>query len=241
MIQNFCINDFEGPLDLLLHLIRSSQMDIYEINVESITSQYLDFINSSKELSVDIASEYLVMAAELVHLKSKLLLNKKDDKEEAEESEFDINSEEDLRNRLLEYERVKGITDQFKLLEEKRSEFFTKLPSDLSEFKDDTVQLNGDASVEDLVNAFQLFLDRQKLSKPLNTKITKKEFSVAERTHQIRNILREKGKCEFTSLFEVLTKPYVVVTFLSVLEMAKNNEIMINQEKTYGDIILEMK
>ena len=95
MIQNFCINDFEGPLDLLLHLIRSSQMDIYEINVESITSQYLDFINSSKELSVDIASEYLVMAAELVHLKSKLLLNKKDDKEEVEESEFDINSEED--------------------------------------------------------------------------------------------------------------------------------------------------
>lgn len=132
MTYNFCINDFEGPLDLLLHLIRSSKMDIYEINIESITRQYLDFINNSDNLSVDTASEYLVMAAELIHLKSRLLLNRRD---EEEDSEYELNNEEDLTNKLLEYQRVKELTNSFKELEDKRSEFYTKIPSDLHEYR----------------------------------------------------------------------------------------------------------
>ena len=239
MTYNFCINDFEGPLDLLLHLIRSSKMDIYEINVSSITKQYLDFINMSKDMSVDIASEYLVMAAELIHLKSRILLNKKDESEE--DNEYELNSEEDLRNKLLEYEKVKELTTSFKQLEEKRSEFYTKLPSDLSEFRDEHLVPDGEVGVEDLVNAFELFLSRQKLNKPLNTKITKRELSVTERTHQIRNILKMRKRCEFTSLFESISKPYVVVTFLSILEMSKNKEIILTQDKTFGEIIIEMK
>lgn len=239
MIYNFCINDFEGPLDLLLHLIRSSKMDIYEINVESITRQYLDFINHSKDLSVDIASEYLVMAAELIHLKSRILLNKKEETEE--DSEYEFNNEEDLKNKLLEYERVKKLTSSFKELEEKRSAFYTKLPSDLSEFKDEHLALDSDVSLEDLINSFELFLSRQKLNKPLNTKITKRELSVTERTSQIRKILKQSKKCEFTSLFEEFSKPYIVVTFLSILEMSKNKELLITQDKTFGNIMLEMK
>ncbi len=93
-------------------------MDIYDINIESITRQYLEFINNNKDLSMDDSSEYLVMAAELIHLKSKLLLNKDDD--EDEESEFEFNSEEDLKMRLLEYEKIKGLTDSFKELEDKK-------------------------------------------------------------------------------------------------------------------------
>jgi segregation and condensation protein A len=99
----------------------------------------------------------------------------------------------------------------------------------------------SDVSVDDLVNALKLFLEREKLNKPLNTKITKRELSVGDRTVQIRNILKTKKKCEFTSLFEEVTKPYVVVTFLSVLNMSKNNEINITQDKNFGDIYLEMK
>ena len=239
MIHNFCINDFEGPLDLLLHLIRSSKMDIYDINIESITRQYLEFINNNKDLSMDDSSEYLVMAAELIHLKSKLLLNKDDD--EDEESEFEFNSEEDLKMRLLEYEKIKGLTDSFKELEDKRSEFYTKLPSDLSEYKKEEVLNYGENDLDDLINAFELFLSRQKLNKPLNTKIMKKELSVKERNHQIRNILKEKRKCHFEELFEEFTKPYVVVTFLSILEMAKNNEILIKQDNNFGEISIEMK
>ncbi len=239
MNMSFSTTDFEGPLDLLLHLIRCSKMDIYNIQVESITKQYLDFINQEGALSVDNASEYLVMAAELIHLKSRLLLNQHD--EEESDEEYEINSESDLRDKLLEYERVKNVTSSFKELEEKRSEFYTKLPSDLHEFKEEQKMVPGEVGIEDLVSAFELFLARQKLNKPLNTKIAKKELSVHERTTQIRNILREKKKCEFTSLFESVSKPYVVVTFLSVLEMSKNKEILITQEKTYGDILLEMK
>lgn len=238
MIPNFCINDFEGPLDLLLHLIRSSKMDIYDINIESITKQYLDFINNNKDLSMDDSSEYLVMAAELIHLKSKLLLNKNDDEED---DEYEFNNEEDLKNRLIEYERIKGITDSFKDLEDKRSEFYTKLPSDLSEFKQEEKLNYGENDIDDLINAFELFLSRQKLNKPLNTKIMKKELSVKERTNQIRSILKTKKSCHFEDLFEELTKPYVVVTFLSILEMAKNSEILIKQDNNFGEISIEMK
>ena len=173
MTYNFCINDFEGPLDLLLHLIRSSKMDIYDINIESITKQYLSFIEDAKDLSVDDASEYLVMAAELIHLKSKILLNKKSDVEEDDEG-YELNSEEDLRNKLLEYEKVKELTSTFHELEDKRSNFFTKLPSDLKEYKTEDTSLDPEIDLDDLINAFELFLERQKLNKPLNTKITKK-------------------------------------------------------------------
>ena len=238
MTYNFCINDFEGPLDLLLHLIRSNQMDIYNINVESITKQYIDFINQSKEMNMDIASEYLVMASELIHLKSKLLLHK-DDKVE-EDDTFEINSEEDLRDKLLKYEEMKRITGEFSILEDKRSEFYTRLPSNLSEFKDSTTVVSGDTTLDDLVDAFKSFLEREKYNKPLNTKITRKEYSIHERTTEIRSILKQRKKCDFTSLFEEVTRPYVVVTFLSILEMSKNKEINITQDKTFGNITVEM-
>lgn len=239
MIYNFTVNDFEGPLDLLLHLIRSSKMDIYDINIETITKQYLDFINNSKEMNMDIAADYLVMAAELIHLKSRTLLHK-DDEEELDE--YELQSTDDLRDRLLEYEQMKEVTSTFKELEDRRSDFFTKLPSDLSEFREEGQIVNpGDVTVDDLVNALKLFLEREKLNKPLNTKVTKRELSVGDRTIQIRNILKTKKKCEFTSLFEEVSKPYIVVTFLSILNMSKNNELNITQDKNFGSIYLEMK
>ena len=128
MSYNFSINDFEGPLDLLLHLIKVNKMEIENINVESITNQYMNFINKMKEESIDIASEYLLMASELVHLKSKILVNIKDDSED----EYEIKSEEDLKEKLLEYERIKDITNTFKDLESSRNEVYTKIPSNLS-------------------------------------------------------------------------------------------------------------
>ena len=240
MTYNFCINDFEGPLDLLLHLIRSSKMDIYDLTIESITKQYLDIINSCVDNSVDANSEYLVMAAELIHLKSRLLIKKDETLDEDEEYEF--NSEEDLRNKLLEYEHVKELTGTSHHLEEKRSEIFTKLPRDLSEYRsENTGMIKGEVELDDLINAFELFLSRQKLNKPLNTKIAKKELSVHERTTQIRNLLKKVKKCEFTEIFDVLTKRYVVVTFLSILEMSKNDELLITQDENFGKIMLEMK
>ena len=238
MNYNFCINDFEGPLDLLLHLVKESKMDIYEINIHDIINQYLEFIHNLEEENIDIASEYLVMAAELIHLKSKLLVNRKD--EEEEDEEFTINSEEDLRNKLVEYEKYKKITENFKELEEKRSEVFTKLPESLTEYVDKNV-IKGEFDINDLFNAYNLFLERQKLAKPLNTKITKREINIEDKIKDIRTILKKRKRVNFLELFTEVTKESVIVTFLSILEMTKNEEITLTQEDNFSPIMIERK
>lgn len=238
MTYNFCVSDFEGPLDLLLHLVKESKVDIYEINIRTIIDQYLDFIHSLEEKNIDIASEYLVMASELIHLKSKLLINRQDE-EVSSEDEFSITSEEDLRNKLLEYEKYKQITKSFHDLEEKRAEVYTKLPESLREFVDTSNLQRGEFDIEDLFNAYQLFIDRQKLAKPLNTKITKKELSIDDKIKDIRNILSSKKRVNFLELFNEVTKENVVVTFLSILEMSKNKEVILTQNDTFSPIMIE--
>lgn len=238
MTYKFHINDFEGPLDLLLHLIKVNEMDIYDINIVEITEQYINFINEFKKDEIDIASDYLLMASELVHIKSNNLVNS--DNEEEVDEEFEIGTKEELTKRLLEYQAIKELTSSFQELNDKRSEIYTKLPSDLSDYREE-VDLSNQGSLDDLVNAFQLFLERQKYTKPINTKITKKEFSVEERIISIRNVLKEKKKIEFFELFDNLSKSYVVVTFLSVLEMTKNKEVVISQENAFSPLVIEMK
>lgn len=238
MTYNFYVSDFEGPLDLLLHLVKESKMDIYEINIRTIIDQYLNFIHSLEEKNIDIASEYLVMASELIHLKSKLLVNRKDE-EPSSEDEFSITSEEDLRNKLLEYEKYKKITKDFQELEEKRGEVYTKLPESLKEYIEEKGIAKGEFDIEDLFNAYQLFIERQRLAKPLNTKITKKELSVEDKIKDIRNVLSIRKKVNFIELFSEITKESIIVTFLSILEMSKNNEILLTQEDNFSPIMIE--
>ena len=233
------IDEFEGPLDLLLHLIKKSNIDIYDISLEEITNQYLDYINNMKELNLDIASEYLVMASELIHLKSKLLINRKDEVEE--EGEFSFSSEEDLKNKLIEYEKYKEITKNFQELEEKRSEVYTKLPESLKDFLPEAKLTKGEFDVDDLLNAYMQYLNRLKLSKPLNTRITKKELSVDDKIKEIRTILDTRKRVNFIELFTEPTKEYIVVTFLSILEMCKLNEITLTQEDNYSPIMIEKR
>ena len=238
MQYNFVINDFEGPLDLLLHLVKTSKMDIYDISIEKITKQYLDFIKSMQDMNLDVASEYLVMASELIEIKSKLLLPNNND---LGEDEYEEDPRENLINRMLEYEKYKNMIETFKELENERKDIFTKEPINLNEYRDTDIKNEGDVSLEDLLNALNEFLQRKEELKPRETKITKKELSVTQRTNQIRNILRSKKKVSFFDLFEIKTKPYVVVTFLSILEMAKHGEIKIIQENNFNNIIIDSK
>lgn len=235
--MNITINDFNGPLDLLWHLIKVKKQDIYNINIELITKEYLKFINSNKNLTIDAYSEYLVMASELIHLKSKMLLNKTE--EEDDEGEYSINSEEELRQRLLEYEKIKSVAENFRELNDKRNEVFTKLPANLNEFRESTEIINSDVSLNDLLSAFEAFLKRQKLSEPITTTVTKKELSVEERCYSIKKFIHQRGKVNFLELFDDISKPYVIVTFLSILNMTKNNEIIISQNNNFGDIFIE--
>lgn len=234
------INNFHGPLDLLLHLVRSTEMDIYEIDTSVIIEKYLNYIEKMQEINIDIASEFLVMAATLVHLKSKMLIGATEETTE-EENEFEINSEEDLKNRILEYEKYKNMTEVFKELEEKRNDFYTKEPMPLKEFTDKTITNDGSVTLEDLINAFLSYQERINYLKPVHTKITKKEINVEDRIVSIKEKLHQKKKMDFLELFDTVTKEYVVVTFLAILQMNKNNEINIYQEKNFENILIESK
>lgn len=234
--MNIKINDFDGPLDLLWYLIKAHKMDIYDINIEKITKEYLSFINEHKELTIDGASEYLVMASELIHLKSKLLLNKNDEEEDAE---YEINTEDDLRNRLIEYEKLKAAADRLVELEDKRKEVLTKLPSNLSEYADKSVKLSSDITLDDLLKAFEGYLNRKKLDEPVNKAVTKRELSVEDRCLSIKSYLHNRGKVNFLDLFDEVDKPYVIVTFLGILNLVKSREAVISQEYNFGDIYIE--
>ena len=235
--MKLCINDFEGPLDLLLHLVKTAKMDIYEIDTKYIIDKYLEFIDSLSKYDLDDASEYLVMAAELIHLKSRLLLNL--DSDDNDNDEFSINSEEDLKNKLIEYERYQNVTNVFKELEEKRNEFFTKLPENLNEFADKSEKLEGNMDIELLKNAMLELSKRMSYQKPVNTRITRKEISVEERKEFIREYITKRKNVKFTDLFEEYSKDLVVATFLSILDMCKMKEITLKQDNNFGDIFIE--
>lgn len=235
--MNLCINDFEGPLDLLLHLVRTAKMDIYTIDTKYIIDKYLEFIGTLPKDDLDEASEYLVMASELIHLKSRLLLNLDDD--EKEDNDFSINSEEDLKNKLLEYERYQNITGIFKELEEKRSEFYTKIPESLSEYIEKENIIEDKINPELLKEAMMELQKRMEYQKPLNTRITRREVSVEERVSRVREFLNTRKKAKFTDLFEDFSKEVVVATFLAILDMCKNKEIKLTQKEIFGDILIE--
>ena len=228
---------FEGPLDLLLHLIKQSNIDIYDIKIDEITKQYLDYINKMEEMNLNIASEYLVMAAELIEIKSNSLLPKK----EVVDDEYEEDPRENLINRLVEYETYKNITNTFKELEEYRGEVYTKERDSLIDYIDNDKKVDYGFNLEELVNALNEFLKDKELSKPLNTKITNKEYSVHKRTEEIRNVLKKRKKVKFSDLFDKITKDYVVVTFVSILNMTRKQEIVIEQENNFKDIIIKEK
>lgn len=230
------INEFQGPLDLLLHLIKQSNISINEISIEKITKQYLDYIKKMEELNLDIASEYLVMAAELIEIKSASLLPKK----EVADDEFEEDPKEKLINRLLEYEQYKKMTSEFKELEEYRQEIYTREPNNLLEYKDDK-EIDYGVDLSDLLSALSKFLEQKEKDLPLNTKITNKEYSVAKRSSEIKSILNKKKKVNFVELFEVFNKEYIVITFLSILAMTRKQEIEIEQENNFKNIIIKEK
>lgn len=229
------IDAFEGPLDLLLHLIKEKNVDIYDISIEEITKSYLDYINKMEELNINIASSYLVMAAELMEIKSKSLLPKVENEEDNEEEEV---SRENLINKLVEYKKYKEMTEVFKELEINRNNIYIKPPENINNYVNNEIY-NEEIEIDKLVEAMKNFLNRKELEKPLKTKITNKEYSVKERKNSIKNILKNKKRVEFTELFEEYNKSYIAVTFLSVLELAKEHELKISQDKNFDNIFIE--
>ena len=234
------INEFEGPLDLLLQLVKISNIDIHDININEITDQYFWYIHQMEELNIDIASEYLVMAATLMEIKSKSLLPVQ--KEEViDEEEEEMATRENLIEKLIEYQKYKEVTKDFKELEYHRREIYTKAPSKLNEITEQKFISNEKATVDNLIEAWEKFLLRKNSEKPITTRITTKEYSVKRRKSDIISYLKTKKKAEFEDLFDIYNKSYIVVTFMSILELAKENAINLTQEVSFDKIYIELK
>lgn len=245
MIYNVKIDAFEGPLDLLLHLIHTLEIDIYDIPVAEITEQYLLYIHTMKELELNVASEYLVMAATLLAIKSKMLLPKY---EEELEEENDFSYEEDPRDelveKLIEYKKYKQAAVELKSLEEERSLMFSKPPSDLTylikELEPQKIDIN--VTIYDMLGAYHKLLRRKKLQKPLHTKVARQEISIENRMNEILHEVRSiAGRVSFFRLFPYQDKEHIVITFLAILELLKRNEIYAEQDNNFADLFIAKK
>ncbi len=223
MTYQFKLDIFEGPLDLLLHLIKEQKMDIYDIPIAKITKQYLEYIDLLKDLNLEIAGEYLLMAAELTRIKSKLLLPQVQTDDEDEDGE---DPRAALVRRLMEYRRFKNAAFELRQKEHDRQQmFFRQSEFVFEEEGDDTLV---DATVFDLFSAFKKILEENSFRKDYEVKIT--TLSVAERLRIVLDMLNARQSLIFESLFEELqTKDELIVTFLSLLELIRMSLIRIQQ------------
>jgi segregation and condensation protein A len=239
------VDAFEGPLDLLLHLINRYEIDIYDIPVAQITEQYLLYVRAMQELQLDVASEYLVIAATLLAIKSKMLLPKKE--EELLDDELNMEYEEDPREelmlRLIEYKKFKEAATQLQEREEDRSQLFSKPPMvfDVSAVEvEDDKQAALNVSLYDMLAAFQKLMKRKKLQKPLQTKVARQEISIEQRMSDIMTELRSMaGRRSFYDLFPFKERESIVVTFLAILELMKQNLVQVEQEGNFDEIFLQ--
>ncbi len=235
------IDAFEGPLDLLLHLIQKLEIDIYDIPMKEITEQYMSYIHTMQELQLDVASEYLVMAATLLAIKSKMLLPKQDPELLIDdEYQYEEDPREELVERLIEYKKYKEVAKELKDREEERSLMFTRPPIDLSQYEKTEITATADlnVSVYDMIAAFQKLLRRKRLQRPLSTRITRQDISIEQRMDDIRALLHPSFQKPFSELFPYSDKSQVVVTFLALLELLKRNEITVQQQDNFSELFI---
>ncbi len=220
---------FEGPLDLLLYLIKKDELNIYDIPITRITEQYLEYLALIEELDLDVAGEFIVMAATLMHIKSKTLLPP--DPDGIETDELDPRAE--LVKRLLEYKAFKEAAERFKAMEFERSKLFTRIGVEPEVDESDLSLV--DVSLFELLNAFAKVL--RGLPKDISHEVIKDEFTVAEKVHHIFNLLAKRAKVLFSELFKsARNKTEVITTFLALLELVRLHEVLIRQDAHFEDI-----
>ncbi|MBQ7758424.1 segregation and condensation protein A [Anaerotignum sp.] len=242
---NIRLDAFEGPLDLLYHLIEKNEIDIYDIPIASLTEQYMAYLDAAEDRDMDGMSEFLLMAATLLEIKSKMLLPKP--KTEEEEGP---DPREELVQRLLEYKKIKDATETLKEREEEAAlVFYKEADASVQKLKEQSPQELEDLlqgiTMDDLYLAFQQVMARKetKVDKVRSSfrSVPKDLFTVGEKMEYIRDllILRPHGATAFHTIFrENAGKMEKVVTFLALLELIKQKEVQITQEKNFGEILI---
>ena len=242
------LNVFEGPLDLLLHLIEKNKVNIYDIPIVTITEQYLDYVNHMDEEDLDVMSEFLVMAATLIRIKSKMLLPKVTEEDEEEED-----PREELVRRLLEYKMYKYAASELKDLELDGAKAFYKkesIPAEVKNFKPtvDPVALISeyDMNLEKLNEIFKSVMRKQvEKVDPIRSKfknIEREEISLEAKMAEVREQVRGLAGINFRTLLEMqASRSNIIVTFLAILELMKIGAIQIRQEEIFGEIIIDSR
>ena len=231
------LDDFQGPLDLLLHLIKEKEMDLENLEISVICDQYLAYIESQDKALLESMSEYLVMASTLIEMKSKLILP--NEKVELED-DYVEDPREALIRRLLEYKRYKDVLEDIRESYEYRQTLHTKAPAQHVDENTDNGLPEG-LEIYDLMRAMQKMYQRKALSIPLESKVARVEISIEERSDAIRSYFKlHKGKrIKFEELFDQPSPTYFVVTFLAVLTLVNQNELTIEQEGNFEEIYIK--
>lgn len=235
---------FEGPLDLLLHLIDKAEIDIHEVSISEITVQYMEYLDAMKELELDITSEFLVMAATLLAIKSKQLLPKPpvfdDHFEDWEDDGLDPRDE--LIQKLVEYRKFKQIAEQLRDKEVERSLVFSREPEDLTPYqKEEKINPVEGLYLSDLITAFQKALKRAARRNVVAT-VQRDEISVKDRIRDIVEVLKQYETVRFSKLIrENMVRHEIVVTFLAILELMKMKHIRCFQHSLFDDIVIHWR
>ena len=236
------VTNFEGPFDLLLHLIKKNEMNIYDINIVEITNQYLEYLKSMKEMDLEVTSEFIVIAATLIEIKSKYLLPK--NKEEHSEEEVDV--EKELLNKLIEYRKYKAVAENLKMLEQGTGIMISKKPEIIEEDNKNTEEIDflKNITMVDLYNSYnnlmQVYLNKMNTDNIINKKILLDEYKIEDKMEELKRELESFGKIHFTKLiYGYSSKLEIIVTFLALLELIKIRSVIVIQESNFKDIYLE--
>lgn len=225
---------FEGPLDLLLYLIRKEEIDIYQIPIERITQQYLETLRILQMLNLELAGEFLVMAATLLYIKSRMLLPKDQQLPEEEEDENDPRWE--LIRQLVEYKKFKDVAVQLQARNSVQEDIFRR-GFDVKSLADQATGKRVDAGIFDLITAFQQVLARIKPEVRLD--IIEDRFTVSDKIIHVQQLLEQRERILFRDLFpEDAGRTEIVVTFLALLELIRLNQIRAVQDEVFGEIQL---
>lgn len=235
---------FEGPLDLLLHLIEKNQVNIYDIPIVTITEQYLEYLGEMRRQDLDVMSEFLVMAATLINIKAKMLLPKEEEEEEEEED-----PRAELVRRLLEYKMYKYAATELKDMELDAAGSIYRspaIPKEVAEYREeiDPVELCDGLTLNRLNEIFQMVMKKQvEKIDPIRSKfgtIEREEISIEERMDTIRDQVKGLKGISFRTLLEIqASKINVIVTFMAILELMKVGAITVRQDGLFDDIMID--
>jgi segregation and condensation protein A len=227
---------FEGPLDLLLHLIKNQEVDIYDVKLESITQQYLDYLQAMRDLDLEIAGEFLVVAATLLYVKSRTLLPV--DQQMPEEETEEADPRWDLIRQLVEYKKFKEAASELENKERLQEKIFHRTTPGAVVVEKEVPTGLGNVTMIDLISAFQKVLDRAREKEGFR-EVYEDRFTVADKIGYILDTIAKTGQIVFHELFhEMSSRSEIVVTFLALLELIRLKHLKVTQSDTFADITI---